>query len=791
MKLRHVEMFKKENTLYKNLGDKINGKKVVELNPQLEEVLTHLLERKKLIETLNKDGLTEKELHELYINLDINNAYFESRTDIERAMISELFETAPDSYAKSAEWQNFYMAFLSTASIASYRAVDTLQHTFEDLKNKKAEIDKAGKSVRSQIKAVHKNVPGANPKNAAEKLPKAQEEKNQARQEKRNTEAEFDRIVRDKNDTVTKQGTLSKELQEEKYKKEIYEQVFKEVIHDPDYYKFLPDGKIDKLIQLQNDALMKERETLKEKSPALKKYFEDSEKIWEDERFTFLDDIQEFIDEVYDKGFNENSIVSNVNSDLNSVYPFQFDADTETEKVEQAKEFAKKYTSYIERLTDIYYRNDPDYVKAKETFEKNKRDYGLATYNKKINDLTLKDLSELVETLYQEIEDEIEKKQEQMREQFNDTDKKLYEPHKQKSQKMVDKHDEMKKFKESRAIQRAKDISVTMKNEKYSEEQAKEMLDNIDQSDFIIFINNKMDKIAKNVIGVEYRNGNKVGAPFCLPANLPLNIRPENWLKNESEKAKQNVVIKEKEVSDINLKVSELETKENEAKIKKDEASNKYFDKENEVNWLLKLKDHKKHFTFDAHKVAIKKNCTNTPKLSEKYSSAMISKQIAGQALLKMQEVHKGSHKNSTEFDNMITAMTYVTNWGTKDDMSKYVKDAPKTYQEAVVRLKESIKTYADAKNGQKRLFPSRLRYLRLEMAKVFDMYADTQLENAKDVKMDEKVADSWDKYFETKGKSEVLKFEENASEIGNNQLEEIQKKEPELEEDELDAFEI
>ncbi|MEE1302316.1 MAG: hypothetical protein UHD64_05980, partial [Bacteroidales bacterium] len=49
--------------------------------------------------------------------------------------------------------------------------------------------------------------------------------------------------------------------------------------------------------------------------------------------------------------------------------------------------------------------------------------------------------------------------------------------------------------------------------------------------------------------------------------------------------------------------------------------------------------------------MAIKKNCTNTPKLSEKYSSAMISKQIAGQALLKMQEVHKGSHKNSIEFD--------------------------------------------------------------------------------------------------------------------------------------------
>ena len=143
-------------------------------------------------------------------------------------------------------------------------------------------------------------------------------------------------------------------------------------------------------------------------------------------------------------------------------------------------------------------------------------------------------------------------------------------------------------------------------------------------------------------------------------------------------------------------------------------------------------------------------------------------------------------HKNSVEFDNMITAMTYVTNWGTKDDLSKLSKDAPKTYEEAVNQLKDSVAKYEKAKKDQRRWFPTKLRYLRLELAKAIDAYADTQKENMKDVTISKEVADSWDKFFENKGRGEVLEEKDvnvKAIDTGDKKLEENKELEDEMDE--------
>ena len=45
MKLRHIEIYKKQAGMYKNMKEEINGKKVIEHNPGLKVPLTKLMER--------------------------------------------------------------------------------------------------------------------------------------------------------------------------------------------------------------------------------------------------------------------------------------------------------------------------------------------------------------------------------------------------------------------------------------------------------------------------------------------------------------------------------------------------------------------------------------------------------------------------------------------------------------------------------------------------------------------------------------------------------------------------
>ena len=77
MKSRNIGKLQRESKLYKNVSGEINGKKVVDLNNELEKPLKMLLERKQLLEQLNMDILDDKEKENLYAAIDANNTYFE------------------------------------------------------------------------------------------------------------------------------------------------------------------------------------------------------------------------------------------------------------------------------------------------------------------------------------------------------------------------------------------------------------------------------------------------------------------------------------------------------------------------------------------------------------------------------------------------------------------------------------------------------------------------------------------------------------------------------------------
>ena len=222
-----------------------------------------------------------------------------------------------------------------------------------------------------------------------------------------------------------------------------------------------------------------------------------------------------------------------------------------------------------------------------------------------------------------------------------------------------------------------------------------------------------------------------------------------------------------------------------------EEINEKIEDNVNQIVVAGKFKRPAKHFDLETLKGALDK-CKDAPKLD--VNSVMEATRRAARSLLKQNEAYAKGHTNSKEYDNMMIALTYVSNWGTDLDTAKNVSDAPKTYDEALERLKESCKVYVEEKDKQRRPFPTKLRYFRYEFAGAIDALADLTKENLKDVTLSEKEADSWNKYFETRGRSPIAK--EQNKEQSKDQFveqsketvkEEKQVEEPVLEDDDID----
>lgn len=222
-----------------------------------------------------------------------------------------------------------------------------------------------------------------------------------------------------------------------------------------------------------------------------------------------------------------------------------------------------------------------------------------------------------------------------------------------------------------------------------------------------------------------------------------------------------------------------------------EEINEKIEDNANQIVVAGKFKRPAKHFDLATLKDALDK-CNNAPKLD--VNSVMEATRRAARSLLKQNEAYAKGHSNSKEFDNMMIALSYVSNWGTDLDTAKNVSDAPKTYDEALDRLKESCRVYVEEKDKQRRPFPTKLRYFRYEFAGAIDALADLTKENLKDITLSEKEADSWNKYFETRGRSPIAK--EQNKEQSKDQFveqnketvkEEKQVEEPVLEDDDID----
>ena len=745
MNLRLEAILKKEKNLYKDITDELKGNKFAKLNSGLAKTIAMLLERKQLIEQLNKEALEDAEREALYQSIEDNNKYF---AEVDRDDINNQFMQADDSYAKSAEWQNLHMAFLSTASVSSYKAVDKFNDDFDNLKKRKNEIDAAlERTNKSKAKAMAAD-PTTTVDNAKAQWEKYKDERDKLRDEFKPKQKAIDKIQLD-NQSATKKYLSSKGYYEEaKLALESLPNLAEDMKNDPEGKKFLPPEYFDKHIEKQKDILKKNEEArataIANASAECKRYFEATYTKEEAEKLEYLEGFKKYLD-----AFAQND--SNVIKDICGTRVFRANESNLKDIVSTLGKYIKpdqpdykktkaaydELYAMLERFDELHHEFDPEHYKGEFYKVENVGAFRPAK------------ASEIVGQMIKQINNQLDKRKEEIFNNLSEKEKDLISPSEETKKAEKDINDKIEKLEAAKN----KAIEARKSEAKFNK-------------DFNTFINRKIKEGGYKIPPIKGADLEKVKGDVWLKTSLKSTLEKYKGLMEQNEPVYNKVTKALDEFAPV-----------------KAEYDKKYSDLSKKVEHAKQMMDPKRYFEFDYHKDALNKNCPDAPKLDVK--AVMEEKRVSGFDLYQMAEAYKGNHKDSPEFAAMKSSMAYVMNWGTDYAIPPTYPNAPKTFEEAITQLKENCKKYVDAKNDQKRPFPSKMRHLRFQIAKVFYMYADTQKESLKDFKTSEKVANSWNDYFASRGETPILDEENKDLVKENNQI-----KEPVLEkEDELGGF--
>ena len=762
MNLRLEAILKKEKNLYKDITDELKGKKFAKLNPDLEKTIAMLLERKQLIEQLNKEALEDAEREALYKSIEDNNKYFAEEVD--RADINNQFMQADDSYAKSAEWQNLHMAFLSTASVASYKAVDTFNDNLKDLRNRRENIRQGLTLTKKDIARAQSIDPETNVTNAAEQLEKYKKEQEKAAKEFREKEKEFFKGTEAIHGDFKQYPADKIKYEREKKLFDAFVKLEKDVKKDIKYKMlFMTPEQYEKLIEEQKAILQKKEEerakAIENASDAYKSYIDAAYTEEEKEKITFFDELKNDFD-VLKKGYAndiaeffgaaltiERDSERNVKNSLRNIF-FELNNKftARSENYRKLEATIKRFDDNIIKLVNMHMDNNPDktYAEAR-TF---------------VEELPIADVEKLIDKMKNEITNQLDKRKAEIFNTLSEEEKNLISPSKETKAAENEIKDNIKKLEDAKT-----------KNVKRTEAEF--------NKEYNLLINRKIKEGGYGVKGISDKDLEKING--------------DKWLKEAIQKEKQLTDNYENK-----MKISEVGYKKYVALEEKFKPTKDAYEK-NKAEYDKKVEHAKKmtkpqwNFNFHKYKEALDKNCKDVPKLDLK--ALMEEKRVAGNDLLQMVDAYTGNHKNSPEFDAMVSSMLYVANWGTPMALPTTYRNAPKTFEQAIDQLKANCKKYEDAKKEQHRPFPSKMRHLRLQMVKAFDMYADTQRESLKGFQMTEELADKWNKYFEVKSQEKDELEQKNEWGIPNVQTDikkeelykdEFYKDDPVLESDEM-----
>lgn len=872
MRLRDLEKMKKELGFYKNISEEIGGKKVVELNKELSVTITKLLERKALIEKLIKGDYAENESDKIQTSLENNGAYFKKLTERQKSEIAYQFEMADDSYAKTAQWQSLYMAFIATENISAYKPAEKFETLFEDLKRRKDKIDEEKRLIKEQEAEYTKDYPYITPKNAAEEFKKLQKE-NLELNEQRNS-------VEEDSENKKKEAELQKKEIADKYKKaaediEIKKNEVKKKYQDLEAALMLRKEKLEEEYRKKELAFNISPLTIEAKNvyKAVAEKFKDPNYI----KLLSIKEYEAFREEYQKKVEAHKKAIVEVAKNATGAFKEYVEAPTQKEKADidickkaagflhvlrnpigkVATEFLSRYDGfrapntkisnvgkYLNTTLRIKENNVSIEIKQKIAFAKAckaaLKDFAFV-YLKGVENPTNEQINEVVDMLEsgeptyalekvrarrKEVETVIEERRKEISLKFTEKDKEDFKIYTKPAPEDV-KPEDLKKAREfyDEHVKRQIDLAYLHDEGRISVEEAENRI----RSD----CHNEIEKMMKNAVLLKTKElSNEVHQKKYHVGERERGVRYDIWLKKEIEKIdayeqyfgkagiEQAEEAKEKFKSDLEKINQEIE--ENKKK-KTDEITKlnkvKLVTNKNQMNAELKEVDNKLNEHLDANKNKIAELDMKTqenfkkihittvlrnpatyfdleplkkaldegqkaPKIESK--SVLEETRRAANILLKQQKLYADGHTNSKEFDDMMIKLSYIGNWRTKFDVTKDIPGAPKTLDEAYEQLKASCTKYIEAKDRQHRWFPSKLRYARYELARTLETLADFHKENQKDVIMDEKVVDSWNKYFESRGETPIL-TEENTVQANPLEQEVKQVDDPNLEDDGLD----
>ena len=243
-----------------------------------------------------------------------------------------------------------------------------------------------------------------------------------------------------------------------------------------------------------------------------------------------------------------------------------------------------------------------------------------------------------------------------------------------------------------------------------------------------------------------------------------------NKISGELKKGERQFNIDKKKITDTySAEVKKLETpvEMNSRKVRM--IMNKVNGKKNLMEAAKKFMNHAEYCGTAALDAALEK-----ANVMEKLdiNAVMQSVQNTAASLMKMAELDGETHKNSKEFNTMVRDLKVVMNWGKDDTLKNSMINPPHTMEQALEKLKASSKKYLEEKDKQWRPNPSQRRYMHKQLANNIGILAEQSLETLGAVNISQKTAESWNRYFKSGCKTEILEEQKNAVENKESEME-------------------
>lgn len=795
------EQLNSEYKMYENIEEYIemdDGKRGHHKNihPDLSEVMGKMYERKLIygqiksyMEKAEKGEKSERVEERLQASLDANSAYFRDMTDEKKKEYQKLFDGGTEYLGKSVDWQNYRMLFTDLQGKNFDKLFGSI---LLQVQERKAQVNR----VKDAVDAIHKknaeftgyqNFAGVIQEyRAYDKQVKDLEEQKNSKVKEREKEDKaiqkmFDDAQEKYGDTIYSD---KKTIEADKlYQEELRERLktYNEHVEhaETQYANTVQEIETGLKVELENDK--KELENLKTVKKELKEKGSQTEAEW----YTWGEnynnpDLKRYVGAMKNRyiigeiksglsDLKENPefklsecIYGKEDSKIREKYPIldwikqymEFKKDSEELKARQVKEAEE-----AERKAEEIENN----VVENENVEEIENDV-VENENSEKKEFKLVEGETTYEELITSMDDELENMDDIYWEEIGINEKKLPEDvlkiSKNFEQITDDFYEEAGKKnkeiaeKEKAITEKENEVSTKMEDAKGLRDRLKAQYLNYEFS----------PDSSKNLIGVGGIFDKFKGDYKTFPEQVEGVLK----LYDDEIKTKEDNVAKLEPLYNADIEKATQARKTYDANKGKHKAEIINLDKRiEEVERLQRHGAKLGHYNqvkplLDEFTNACKDTFSIKP--NQEYKEKEMVDSIKQQAAqwLKIEGLHAGNHKNSKEYDRMITAFKMVAEYPSSLNTPMYTDkfkgvSLPTRFDDLLAFTKEQAENYKKEKDKQWRPFPSRLRNHRNTMAEFMIGFAERGLKGF----AAQKELVELDYYIQTRGKSQGLDKDE------------------------------